>query len=48
MVQETHQDGHLETMETYKNQTGESTKTWSEEIQGLGVGKHKERLLAYR
>ena len=47
MVQEANQDGHLETMETDKDQTDESCQAGGEEIQSLGVGKYKKGLLVH-
>jgi hypothetical protein len=40
------QNGHLETMETNKDQIDESNQALGKEIQGLGMGELKEGLLA--
>ena len=39
--------GHLETMETYKDQMCQPDKTWCKEIESMGMVKYEEKLLAY-
>ena len=47
MVPQATANGHLETMETDKDQIYQSDKTWCKEIEGVGMVKYKEKLLAY-
>jgi hypothetical protein len=41
-------DGHMETMETYKDQISQPDKVRYQEIESLGIRQHKKWLPAHR
>ena len=47
MVSQATANGHLETMETDKDQIYQSDKARHEESESVGMVKYKEKLLAY-